>query len=73
MDSKHVRDARWKHGDDAMKSTLHWYFLFPKGGFAESSVLGVAVDASTVAIFKDSVEDAEGFFVDYQRKRLSEQ
>ena len=58
-----VRDARWKHGDDAMKSTtLHWYFLFPKGGFAESSVLGVAVDASTVAIFKDSVEDAEGFF-----------
>jgi len=26
------------------------------------SVLGVAVDASTVVIFKDSVEEAEGFF-----------
>ena len=27
-----VRDARWKHGDDAMGSDTHnWYFLFPRG------------------------------------------
>ncbi len=58
-----VRDARWKHGGDAMGSdTLHWYFLFPAGKYEDGSVLGVAVDASTVAIFKDSVNDAEGFF-----------
>jgi hypothetical protein len=57
-----VRDARWKHGGDAMGSnTLHWYFLFPAGKHSRDSVLGVAVDASTVAIFKDSVEEAEGF------------
>ena len=42
--------------------TLHWYFLFPAGTYNDDSVLGVAVDASTVAVFKDSVEDAEGFF-----------
>tara|TARA_B100000003_G_C10818564_1_gene325865 strand:- start:43 stop:801 length:759 start_codon:yes stop_codon:yes gene_type:complete len=60
--SDDVRDARWKHGDDAMgSSTLHWYFLFPKGVHTDDSVLGVAVDASTVAIFKDSVDEAEGF------------
>ena len=60
--SDDVRDARWKHGGDAMGSdTLHWYFLFPKGTYNDDSVLGVAVDASTVAVFKDSVEDAEGF------------
>ena len=57
-----VRDARWKHGGNAMgSSTLHWYFLFPKGTYSDDSVLGVAVDASTIAIFKDSVEEAEGF------------
>ena len=29
--SDDVRDARWKHGGDAMGSdTLHWYFLFSK-------------------------------------------
>ena len=61
--SDDVRDARWKHGDDAMGAdTLHWYFLFPAGTYNDDSVLGVAVDASTVAVFKDSVEDAEGFF-----------
>lgn len=60
--SDDVRDARWKHGGDAMGSnTLHWYFLFPKGTYSDDSVLGVAVDASTVAIFKDSVDEAEGF------------
>lgn len=57
-----VRDARWKHGDDAMgSSTLNWYFLFPKGTYNDDSVLGVAVDASTVAVFKDSIEESENF------------
>ena len=61
--SNDIRDARWKHGGDAMGSnTLHWYFLFPSGTHEDNSVLGVAVDASTVAIFKDSVEEAEGLF-----------
>jgi hypothetical protein len=36
-------------------------YLFPSGTYEKDSVLGVAVDASTVAIFKDSVADAEGF------------
>ena len=58
-----VRGARWKHGGDAMGSdTLHWYFLFPSGMYDDDSVLGVAVDASTIAIFKDSVDEAEGLF-----------
>tara|TARA_B100000886_G_C20371800_1_gene469954 strand:+ start:460 stop:1218 length:759 start_codon:yes stop_codon:yes gene_type:complete len=58
-----VREARWDVGDDAMDSdTLHWYFLFPEGTYTDNSVLGVAVDASTVAVFKDSVEESEGFF-----------
>lgn len=57
-----VRDARWKHGGDAMKSdTLNWYFLFPKGTYTDDSVLGVAVDASTVAVFKDSIDESENF------------
>ena len=61
--SDDVRDARWKHGGDAMGSnTLHWYFLFPIGMYENETVLGIAVDASTVAIFKDSVDEAEGFF-----------
>ena len=42
--------------------TLHWYFLLPAGTYTDESVLGVAVDASTIAIFKDSVDEAEGFF-----------
>ncbi len=57
-----VRDARWKHGDDAMESsTLNWYFLFPKGVYEDDSVLGVAVDASTLAVFKDSIDDSVNF------------
>tara|TARA_B100000925_G_scaffold169440_2_gene127472 strand:- start:2650 stop:3408 length:759 start_codon:yes stop_codon:yes gene_type:complete len=57
-----VRDARWKHGDDAMVSnTLNWYLLFPKGTYDDDSVLGVAVDASTVAVFKDSIDESENF------------
>jgi hypothetical protein len=57
-----VRTKRWNIGSDAMSSeTLTWYFLFPSGMYEDESVLGVAVDASTVAIFLDSIEDAEGF------------
>ena len=33
---------------------------YSKGTYSDS-VLGVAVDASTIAIFKDSVEESEGF------------
>ncbi|CAI8163615.1 MAG: Uncharacterised protein [Methanobacteriota archaeon] len=58
-----VRDQRWDLGDDAMDGdTLNWYFLFPNGKYDDDSVLGVAVDGSTVAVFLDSVADAEGFF-----------
>ena len=61
-DADDVRDARWKHGGDAMDSnTLNWYFLFPSGTYTSAETLGVAVDASTIAIFKDSVDEAEGF------------
>jgi hypothetical protein len=43
-------------------STLTWQILFPAGTYDDTSVLGVAVDASTVAIFKDSIDDAENIF-----------
>ncbi len=57
-----VRKVRWKHGSDAMDgSTLNWYFIFPKGTYNDDSVLGVAVDASTVAVFKDSIEESVNF------------
>ena len=60
--SDDVRDARWERGSDAMDGDiLNWYFLFPAGQYEDDSVLGVAVDASTVAIFLDSVDEAEGF------------
>ena len=42
-------------------STLNWYFLFPKGVYDDASVLGVAVDASTVAVFRDSIDDSVNF------------
>ena len=41
--------------------TLHWYFLFPKGAHNDDSILGVAVDASTVAVFKDTISDSVNF------------
>ena len=43
-------------------ATLTWQVLFPAGTYDDTSVLGVAVDASTVAIFKDSIDDAENVF-----------
>ena len=41
-------------------STLYWQAIFPSGEYETDGVLGVAVDASTVAIFGDSVDDAQG-------------
>ena len=59
-DADDVRSKRWSLGDDAMNGdVLNWYFLFPAGKYSDSSVLGVAVDASTVALFKDSIEESE--------------
>ena len=59
-----VRDKAWQHKstDPQTDSTLYWQALFPAGGYSNNDVLGVAVDASTVAIFKDAVEEAEGPF-----------
>jgi len=51
----------FRQGDAMEGDTLYWHFLYPTGKNQDSSVLGVAVDASTVAIFLDAVEDAEGF------------
>ena len=34
-------------------------------------MLGVAVDASTVAIFQETVEESEGFLADPQPRRWS--
>jgi len=42
-------------------SRLRWHLMFPSGSYDSSGVLGVAVDASTAAIFLDDVRDAEGF------------
>ena len=41
---------------------LRWHIIFPAGKYTDESVLGVAVDASTIAIFQDAVDDAEGIF-----------
>lgn len=59
-----VRVAGWdaKSNDPRDGSTLYWQVLFPAGVYEDSSVLGVAVDASTVALFKDSIDDAENIF-----------
>ena len=43
-------------------STRRWQVLFPSGVYEEDSVLGVAVDASTVALFSDTIEEADGPF-----------
>ena len=57
-----VREKSWEHkaNDPQTSSTLYWQAIFPSGTYSDSGVLGVAVDASTVAIFKETVEDAEG-------------
>ena len=56
-----VRVSGWeeKSHDPRDGSTLYWQVLFPAGAYEDSSVLGVAVDASTISIFKDSIDDSE--------------
>ena len=57
-----VREKAWeqKSSEPQSETILYWQALFPAGEYVEDGVLGVAVDASTIVIFKDSVEDAEG-------------
>tara|TARA_B100000459_G_scaffold142941_1_gene104026 strand:- start:1535 stop:2326 length:792 start_codon:yes stop_codon:yes gene_type:complete len=59
-----VRETGWdeKSSNPRDDSTLYWQVIFPAGTYEDSSVLGVAVDASTVAMFKDSIDDAENIF-----------
>ena len=59
-----VREKGWMHKSNQPQtgSTLYWQAIFPSTGYENNDVLGVAVDASTVAIFKDAVEEAEGPF-----------
>lgn len=57
-----VREKGWneKSNNPQSDSTLYWQAIFPSGQYANDGVLGVAVDASTVAIFGEAVDDAEG-------------
>lgn len=59
-----VRDAGWEAKDASPTdgTSLRWQFVFPEGVYEDESVLGVAVDASTVALFGDSIEEADGLF-----------
>ena len=59
-----VRDQGWEHKDASPTdgTTLRWQILFPEGTYSEENVLGVAVDASTMALFGDSIEEADGLF-----------
>ncbi len=64
-DANDVREQGWEHKSNQPQtgSTLYWQALFPSSEYSNEdgeTVLGVAVDASTVAIFKETVEDAEG-------------
>lgn len=43
-------------------STLRWHVIMPQGSYSDDSVLGVAVDASTIALFGDSIDEANGLF-----------
>ncbi len=59
-----VRDKGWETKDTSPRdgTTLYWQILFPAGTYETDSVLGVAVDASTVALFSDSIDEADGPF-----------
>ena len=59
-----VRDKAWEQKDTSPRdgTTLYWQILFPAGTYDSDSVLGVAVDASTVALFSDSIDEADGPF-----------
>ena len=43
-------------------SVLRWHVIMPQGKYSDESVLGVAVDASTIALFPDSINDATSIF-----------
>ena len=43
-------------------SVLRWHVIMPEGKYSDESVLGVAVDASTIALFGDAIDDANGNF-----------
>ena len=43
-------------------SELRWHVIMPQGKYSDDSVLGVAVDASTIALFSDSIDDATSIF-----------
>ena len=60
-DADEVRDvSKETRSQSALNDgVLRWHYLFPSGKYSDDSVLGVAVDASTVAIFLDAVSDAE--------------
>jgi len=49
-------------GSPLSGSTLRWHVIMPQGSYSDDSVLGVAVDASTIALFGDSIDDANGLF-----------
>lgn len=42
-------------------SVLTWHVIMPQGTYSDDNVLGVAVDASTIALFSDSIDDAAPF------------
>jgi hypothetical protein len=58
------RDKAWdaKSQEPRDGSVLTWQVIFPSNTYENDDVLGVAVDASTIAIFGDSVDGAAGFF-----------
>jgi len=58
-----VREQGWdnKKADPTDGKTLRWQLIFPAETYEDDSVLGVAVDASTIAIFGESVDAAAGF------------
>ncbi|MEZ7995050.1 MAG: hypothetical protein QMC52_07845 [Candidatus Poseidoniaceae archaeon] len=59
-----VREQGWnnKKADPTSGKTLRWQLIFPAESYEDDSVLGVAVDASTIAIFGESVDGAAGLF-----------
>jgi hypothetical protein len=58
-----VREQGWanKQADPINGKTLRWQLIFPAETNDDDNVLGVAVDASTIAIFGESVDGAAGF------------
>ena len=59
-----VREKAWDNKDRSPLegSTLTWQIIFPSGYYEDDSVLGVAVDASSIALFGDSIDTANGPF-----------